>query len=134
MNQTSLADYLRAEAGRRFALGRADCLTLAADWIRLRRAVDPLGRFRGRYRDMTEACALVMAMGGLAAAVATALSEAGLRPTYVPRPGDVAVVQLGAERAEVCAICTERGWMVRVNERLARLPPEHARPVAAWRV
>jgi len=127
-----LTAYLRAAAGRRFELGTADCVTLAADWLRLRRGIDPIADCRG-YADANACLREHGGRGGLLRAAGRALRRAGLRMTRDPQPGDVAVVKLGSNLA-TCAIRTERGYVLRLDDGLASVPPERLRLLAAWRV
>lgn len=122
--------YLRAEAARPFALGTADCVTLAADWIRARTGTDPIADCRC-YAGDANAC--LAERGGLLRAAGRALRHAGLPMTRNPQPGDVAIVKLGSNLA-VCAIRSERGWVLRLDDGLASLPPERVRVLAAWSV
>lgn len=128
-----LADYLRAEAGRRFELGTADCVTLAADWLRLRRGIDPLADCRGYAGDANACLVDKGGRGGLLRAAGRALRQAGLPMTRNPQPGDVAVVKLGDNLA-TCAIRSARGWVLRLDDGLASVPPERVRVLAAWSV
>jgi len=125
-----LAAYLRDEAARRFELGCADCVTLAADWVRAVRGIDPIVDCRG-YAGDANAC--LRERGGLLRAAGRAMRRAGLRMTRAPQPGDVAVVQLGSNLA-TCAIRTERGYVLRLDDGLASVPPERVCLLAAWRV
>jgi len=125
-----IAAYLGAEAGRRFELGSADCVTLAADWVRLRRGVDPIADCRGYAGD---ASACLREHGGLMRAAGRALRRLGLPMTRDPQPGDVAVVALRGNVA-TCAIRTPRGWIMRLDDGLASVPAERVRLLAAWRV
>lgn len=127
----ALADYLRAEAGRPFALGRADCVTMVAGWVWMRRGVDPMAYCRG-YAEKPEADALLAGWGGLARAVGRGLRRAGLPMTRAPVPGDVAVVALGD--MAVGAIRTPRRWALRLDTGFALVPLESVRVIAAWRV
>ena len=128
-----LPEYLKNEAGRGFELGAADCVTLAADWVRLRRGVDPIADCRG-YAGDANACLIDKGgRGGLIRAAGQALRCLGLPMTRDPQPGDVAVVKLGANLA-ICAIRTPRGWVMRLDDGLASVPAERVRLLAAWRV
>lgn len=122
--------YLRAEAARRFELGAADCVTLAADWVRVCRGIDPIADCRG-YAGDANAC--LVERGGLLRAAGRAMRRVGLRMTRQPQSGDVAVVKLGSNVA-TCAIRTERGYVLRLDDGLAMLPPERVRLLAAWSV
>jgi len=125
-----LASYLRVEAGRRFELGVADCVTLAADWLLLCRGFDPIADCRG-YAGDANAC--LRDKGGLLRAAGRALRRLGLPMTREPQPGDVAVVALDGNLA-ICAIRTARGWVMRLDDGLASVPAERVRLLAAWRV
>jgi hypothetical protein len=128
-----LAAFLRAEAGRRFELGTADCVTLAADWLRLCRDLDPIADCRG-YAGDANACLIEHGgRGGLLRAAGRALRRLGLPMTREPQPGDVAVVALDGKLA-LCAIRTERGWIMRLDDGLCSVPAERVRLLAAWRV
>lgn len=125
-----MASYLRAEAARGFEIGRADCVTLAANWVRLRRGIDPIADCRG-YAGDANAC--LVERGGLLRAAGRAMRRAGLRMTRSPQPGDVAVLKLGSNLA-TCAIRTERGWVLRLDDGMALVPAERVRLLAAWSV
>lgn len=120
-----LAAYLRTEAARPFALGSADCATLAADWVQLRHGADPLTDFRGSYADGFDWSRLTRVAG-------RTLRRMGLRLTRDPGPGDVGVIALG--EAAAVAIRTGRGWVVRDNSGLLGVQAEDVRVIAAWRV
>lgn len=127
-----LTRYLQAEAGRRFELGTADCVTLAADWVRLVRGFDPLASYRG-YRGNREADALVAGCwGGFMRVIGRELRRLGVPLTRAPVPGDIGIVIVGG--LGTCAILTRRGWILRMDDGMAMLPPARLRVVAAWRV
>jgi hypothetical protein len=128
----TLARYLEAEAGRRFELGTADCVTLAADWVRGRLGVDPLAHCRDGYHGNREADALLAGWGGLLRVAGRAMARAGVPLTRAAEPGDVAVIAFGG--FATCAIRTGRGWMLRIDDGMAMLPPDRVRVLAAWRV
>lgn len=126
----ALAAYLRGESVRPYRIGEADCATLAADWVRLRRGVDPVAFFRGY--DEARALALLSCPGSLLRLAGRALREAGLRMTRHPVPGDVAVLLV--EGTVCCAIRTRRGWITRFVDGMVSLAPTRTRLVAAWSV
>ena len=128
-----LAGYLRAEAGRRFALGDADCVTFAADYVLARRGLDPIADCRGYAGDANACLREHGGRGGLLRAAGRALRRLGLPMTREPQPGDVAVVALDGNLA-ICAIRTARGWVMRLDDGLASVPAERVRLLAAWRV
>lgn len=126
-----LSAYLRAEAERRFELGTADCCCFVADWVRLCRGIDPIAHCRG-YRGRAEADALLRGWGGLTRIVGRAAARIGLKLTRQPAPGDVAVVALAG--VATCAIRSAHGWILRMDDGMAMLPPDRVRVLAAWRV
>jgi hypothetical protein len=128
-----LSRYLRAEASRRFELGRADCVTFASNWVRLARGIDPIADCRGYAGDANACLRERGGRGGLLRAAGRALRRAGLRLTCNPRPGDVAVVTIASNLA-TCAIRTERGYVLRLDDGLASVPIERVRVLAAWQV
>lgn len=127
----TLADYLRAEAGRRFERGVADCITFGADWVRLRLGFDAMAAWRG-YRSDAEANELMAGWGGIVRVVGRGMRQAGVPLTRDPQPGDVGMI--GVAGLALGAIKTERGWVTRLDDGLASLPPERVRVLAAWKV
>lgn len=123
----TLAEYLRREASRPYRIGEADCVTLVADWVRLRCGVDPMEHCRG-YTDKQ----LLQRWGSLARAMGEGLRGAGLRMTREPAPGDVAVALLNG--ALVGAIRGPQRWAMRLYCGMALLPIDRVRVIAAWRV
>ena len=99
--------------------------------MRLRRGVDPIAYCRG-YRGKAEAEALLAGWGGLPRVMGRAARRAGLPLTRNPQAGDVAALVLGG--LIVGGIRTERGWVVRLDDGLASLPPARVRVLAAWSV
>ena len=126
-----LSAYLRREAARPFALGSADCCTLAGDWVRLCRGADPMAAHRG-YSGEREALAEVSCWGGLLRAVARGMRSIGCAPTREPKPGDIAIVRVGVIAG--CAIRSPHGWIMRLNDGMTRVQDHRARVIAAWRV
>lgn len=129
--ELSLAAYLQAEAGRRFQRGSADCITFGADWLQLRLGFDPMAAWRG-YATDTEATELMAGWGGIVRVVGRGMRQAGLPLTRDPQPGDVGVIAIG--NVAVGAIRTTRGWVTRLDDGLASLPPNRVRVLAAWSV
>lgn len=132
MNDMELVAYLRSEARRPFALGRADCVTLIADWVALRRGVDPMADYRGGYADPPGAEAHLRASGGLLRIVGRNLRRAGLRMTRTPADGDVAIIV--AARVVSGAIRRGETWVSRTHAGLAMYRADYARVVASWAV
>lgn len=125
-----LASYLREQSAQPYSSGRSDCATLVADWVLLRRGVDPLAGKRGY--SAAEAEDVLRVSGGIAPLFRRALRRAGLLATCSPVPGDVGIVAIDGEPHG--AIRTERGWITRFGRGLASYPPERVRFVAAWAV
>lgn len=126
----ALPRYLRSEAGRPFEIGRADCATLAADWIMLCHGIDPLGRLRGRYGEGNWRC---RHSGRLERFAALTARRCGLNHTDAPTLGDVGLVQAGDVTA--FAIRSTRYWVFRLaGGGLTFLPADRLRVLAAWKV
>ncbi|HYJ44078.1 MAG TPA: hypothetical protein VEW06_06440 [Xanthobacteraceae bacterium] len=99
----------------------------------LRRGVDPIAQWRG-YSTDAEAAALVRAQGSMVRLAGLAMRRTGFRLTRDPRPGDVAVVAPMSGTHQTCAIRTERGWVMRLDDGIAMIPAGQMRVLAAWRV
>jgi hypothetical protein len=128
----TLAEYLRSEGNRPFEFGTSDCVTLIADWVRLRRGFDPIIHYRG-YSGRVEAHNILDGYGGLIRVVARVARCAGVPMTNEPRPGDIAVVVVDGVTA--CAIRGETRWAMRpYSGGLALLSLDEVRVIAAWRV
>jgi hypothetical protein len=127
-----LATYLQdaARAGP-YRIGQADCLMLVADWVSIKRGVDPAAFCRGY--DEPAAAALVSCWGPLPRAMGRVLRCAGVAMTAHPKPGDIAAIAL--DGLAHCAIRTTRGWVTRLQPGgLTSLPDSRVRVVAAWSV
>lgn len=123
---TELSAYLRTEASRPYRLGSADCVTLAARWIELRRGIDPLAQARGYEEAAVPPWSFGVRMAE------RALFRIGLPRTDDPQPGDVAVVMTFTYVA--AAIRTQRNWAMRLENGLALVAADRCRVIAAWRV
>lgn len=114
----ALAGYLRAGARRPFAWGRCDCSLWMADWVRLRRGIDPAAPLRGRYRTARGAARHIRRMGGAEAMARTLAAEAGLAVTAAPAVGDIGLVRhplAGPCFAIRCAL----GWALKAPAGIA---------------
>ena len=78
-----------------------NCLLAAADWAEMLTGRDPAADWRGRFDNEASAMRAVRAAGGMAALAAAALEPLGWARTNDPRPGDLAVVRLLADRLMV---------------------------------
>ena len=103
-----LTGYLRQAAARRFGYGTFDCGLLLADWIAVRRGVDPAAQWRGRYCQLDQ---VQSRRGGLVRLFTDLARCAGLVPTRHPAVGDVALVSI-AGAPVVGAIRVVRGFVV----------------------
>ena len=126
----TLEQHLNNLAREPFAWGTRDCALVVADWIAARRGVDPAAGWRGRYASEAECSGLLRAAGHLPRIFARLAREHGIARTTAPRPGDVAVVRIGA--MWFGAVMTPTGrWAVKAGDGLSS---GKARVVAAWRV
>jgi hypothetical protein len=123
-----LDEYLREAQRMPFAWGRQDCCTLAADWVRLIRGVDPMAAWRGQYRTAAGAVRAIEAGGGLASMVSSVLGDP-IPVTFAQR-GDVVLAEL--ERGPTMGIVIDhRGMFPGLDGAEARLL---STAVQAWRV
>lgn len=129
--EVDLTAYLRAEAARPFQRGSADCITFGADWLKSRLGFDPMADWRG-YRTDAEANERMAGWGGLIRVVGRGMRRAGIPLTGDPQPGDVGMIAVAG--LALGAIKTGRGWVTRLDDGLASLPPERVRVLAAWKV
>jgi hypothetical protein len=100
MIEMTLPEYLAALARKRFAYGESDCLMILADWVRIRRGVDPAADVRGIYRDEAGCRAVLIARGGLVRCIERALAPLGIGRTATPRHGDIGLVRTFIRRGE----------------------------------
>lgn len=95
-----LSRFLNEAAARPFAWGSFDCLLWLADWVRIKRGVDPAGDLRGRYCSMLQAARIVREKGGMVRLVEGQLKAAGLSTVNVGARGDIAIVSVGGAGGE----------------------------------
>lgn len=126
-----LSAYLRAEAGRPFAWGSADCAGFIAGWVGVRRGIDARSCYP-QYAGEAAARVLTGSPGGIIRLAGRAMQRAGIPLTRDPQPGDIAVVRVGD--VVVCAIRTARGWVMRDTRGLTLLPPGMPRVIASWKL
>lgn len=104
----TLSEYLQT----RPVAGPAACGLFISGWVKAKRGVDPLPR--GKWMTADDVQRVFDGYGGLALAVARHLRKAGLRMTREPKAGDVGLVVVGARVC--CAIRTQAGWMIRLED------------------
>lgn len=137
-----LPQFLADLSRRKWEWGATDCLMVLADWVVLRRGVDPLKPWRGTYSTHGGARMGLRAAGGMEALLSDAFASGGLERAAEPVAGDVGIVStpfvvrngraLWRATGAICvgpdlwALVAERGMIV------AR-PPD-IRPLAAWKV
>jgi hypothetical protein len=116
----ALAGFLREATARRFEYGAHDCALFCADWVRLRKGVDPAAAWRGHYQTALGSARLIKRHGGLVALFDAYLSEAGAVRYASLRRGDVAIVESGGALVsgvvtDPCIAClgVERGVVIR---------------------
>jgi len=126
-----LRDFLREQAGRRFALGQHDCGLIIADWIERVTGRDPAAPVRGRYHDEASLIALAGPLG-LPRLFDRLLREAGLMRTDDPQLGDVAILSvMGTDPRG--AIRTASGYVMAAPEGLAGIRNlKGVRVLQAW--
>ena len=125
-----LAAYLARQAERPFVWGASDCGCLIADWVRLRRGVDPLARLRGAYSGALGNARLMAAEGGMLALVTRLLAEAGLPEAHAPQAGDVGLIDVPASGL-TGAICLGDRWAMKTPNGVGFV---YAAPLRAWSV
>jgi hypothetical protein len=96
--------------------GSSDCCTLAADWVKEQRGVDPMAVYRGRYTTPLGAQRLLK-QRPLATVIQEAMAAAKISETMVPKAGDLGLVQTDA--GPVMSIFTGRGWIVKMKNGMA---------------
>jgi hypothetical protein len=87
----ALAGFLREAVSRHFMLGEWDCGLFCADWVRVRRGVDPAAAWRGRYHSALGLARLLNRRGGIVAHFDACLINA--TRTTDPQRGDIAIVE-----------------------------------------
>lgn len=113
LGQGPLPPFLAAAGERPFVWGAWDCLMWLAEWVKLRRGVDPGAEHRHHYRDAKGAARIVARAGGMVAHVDSCVLPLGLARTEEPKAGDIAVVDsptghMGALALGACSIACAR--------------------------
>jgi len=128
-----LAEFLDQAARTPFDYGAWDCCLWVADWIQLRRGVDPAAHLRGRYASALGCARVLKRGGGVEAVFGACVTAAGLAPTCAWRAGDVGVVEAHTLKGPepVGAICTGPRWAVLACPGILVAP---FRPLAAWEI
>jgi hypothetical protein len=131
--ERDLSRFLFGAASRPFELGTHDCGLLLADWVKVRRGVDPAEPVRGLYHDAATLDAL-LPFGGLPRLFDRLFLAAGLVRTIAPVVGDVAMITF-VEQPPIGAIRTGRGFaMLAQGQGVCSIPVKCVRTVAAWKV
>jgi hypothetical protein len=114
-----LTIFLREAARSAFSWERqSDCLMWLADWMRVKRGIDPGVPWRGAYRTALGAMRIVTEAGGMVALVEKGLAPFGILRTETPHRGDIAIVDLaGAATGAIvlgksCAMLGPRGIVI----------------------
>lgn len=114
-----LSAHLRRLAAEPFQYGRCDCLLALADWVALRTGVDLGGEFRGKYKNERGWKRIVVRAGGMRTFVGELLLRVGWLEVTDPRPGDIGVLIVSADRGPCGALRGERHWHMKTASGLA---------------
>ncbi|HWY14442.1 MAG TPA: hypothetical protein VNX86_04790 [Rhizomicrobium sp.] len=131
--RADLSAFLAREASLPFVWGVHDCATFIADWyVAATGAPDPIAEYRGTYADEAQ-CLARWGRGYVLRMATRVIARLGLPRTIAPVEGDIGLVALreGMDRTVCCAIRT-RGWVMRGETGLTRLPVKDA--LSAWRI
>lgn len=129
----ALVEFRCCVARQPFRWGDWDCGLLCADWVMVRRGVDPAHGWRGRYGTPLGCARLLKRRGGLVAHFDACLAPYGIKRTSKPKRGDVAVVETeqglsgGVITGPLVMIACMNGGII---ERSLKFAPI----VAAWRI
>jgi hypothetical protein len=126
-----LGHFLSEAAQTPFGWGGHDCCLFPANWVLVKRGVDPARAIRGSYRTQIGALKALKAGGGI-----TTIAERGLcdfAHTDAPIADDVGLIWAETPVGEqlVGAICTGHRWAFLGIHGLIVAPARHAR---AWRI
>jgi hypothetical protein len=113
-----------------FVWGECDCSLAMADWVRVRRGVDPAATLRGRYDSAAGAMRHVLRLGGFERMGRSLMAENGFETTDAPKVGDVGLVDhpsVGPVFAIRCAL----GWAVKSPDGVA---VDTYQTIVAWRL
>ena len=134
----SLPEYLAMLARKRFVYGSTDCLMILADWVTIRRGVDPAAAWRGTYHDEAGCRAALIAGRGIVRCIEAGLAPLGIQRAACPMRGDIGLVRTFIQRGDravlrqVGAICTAPGrWAVMTDQGLVI---SEFQPVVAWSI
>jgi hypothetical protein len=89
-----LTQFLNRAAETPFVWGQFDCLTWLADFVAMRRGVDPAEDLRGTYCTLLGAARIVKQAAGMVALVDHQLQAVGVERAVIPARGDIAVVSV----------------------------------------
>jgi hypothetical protein len=135
-----LDTYLAEAMNKPFAWGKNDCCTFACDFILIIKGVDPMKKFRGKYKTKLGAYKKLKELfgGGLAEASYAISKEMKLETVtknYIQR-GDVALCQsetvIGGVREILGIVSADGKVWIPGKEKLERIDPDKI--LMAWRV
>lgn len=128
----TLSRFLKAAEGRPFqwAPPHHDCLSWLADWVAVRRGVDPARSWRGSYRTERGAIRILKREGGAIALLDKALLPLGITRTDVPGRGDIGVIKTPEGAVGVIVLDGSTAALGRGGLMIRRI--DLLRPVAAW--
>lgn len=136
-----LAQFLADLSRRKWEWGKTDCLMVLADWVVLRRGVDPLARWRGTYTTHGGARMGLRVAGGMEALLSHAFASVGLERAAEPVAGDVGLVSAPfawrngrALWRPTGAICVGDGWVMAADRGLVIARPPSIKLIKAWAV
>ncbi len=132
----TLPEYLAGLARKKFEYGVTDCLMILADWVIIRRGVDPAAAWRGKYHDEASCRAALVAGGGLVRCIEIGIAPLGIPRTNEPKRGDFALVSAPVMRGNTRVLrragglcVSEHRWAVMSDTGLLIAD---FRPVTAW--
>lgn len=124
----TLPEFLAAEAGLPFELGKNDCAHFIARWALVRTGRDCLAIHGGLPREVAEQLLL---RRRFLRGVFTSFRSIGLKRTDTPEAGDVGVIR--TENWHRCAIRTATGWVYRDEAGIGSIRAEDCKTLLAWR-
>ncbi|MGB6079085.1 MAG: hypothetical protein WBF99_06450 [Xanthobacteraceae bacterium] len=134
----TLSEYLAALARKRFVYGETDCLMILADWVFIRRGIDPAAHWRGTYHDEAGCRAALIAGRGIVHCIEAGLAPLGIQRTSDPKHGDVGLVRTFIRRGDravlrkVGALCVSPNRWALMTDR--GLVISEFQPVVAWSI
>jgi hypothetical protein len=127
--ESRFAELVTAVQGARFAWGKFDCCTFAADAVQAVRGDDPLAPVRGSYADLRSAWKLITERGGLREAVAGVLG-APMENAACAGRGDIVLVNV--DRYPALGVVIGQSALAPLSIGLQRVAMRDW--IAAWKV